>query len=125
MVFWRIEEVPSAKAHRVSERKKINNQPIRTKARSSIAKVRNLISQGELEAAEESLGDVYKALDKAAQKVHGLTNSFLKNHPTFGEQAEKFLSFVSDDDLIIHNAEFDLGFINNELLLIGKSPLDN
>ncbi|MBI50606.1 MAG: 30S ribosomal protein S20 [Chloroflexi bacterium] len=68
MVFWRIEEVPSAKAHRVSERKKINNQPIRTKARSSIAKVRNLISQGELEAAEESLGDVYKALDKAAQK---------------------------------------------------------
>ncbi len=60
--------MPSAKAHRVSERKKINNQPIRTKARSSIAKVRNLISQGELEAAEESLVDVYKALDKAAQK---------------------------------------------------------
>ena len=44
--------MPSAKAHRVSERKKINNQPIRSKARSSITKVRNLIAQGDLAAAE-------------------------------------------------------------------------
>jgi small subunit ribosomal protein S20 len=61
-------EVPSAKAHRVGERKKINNQPIRTKARSAITTVRNLIQQGDLDAAQESLVDAYKALDKAAQK---------------------------------------------------------
>ncbi len=60
--------MPSAKAHRVSERKKINNQPIRSKARSSITKVRNLIVQGDLAAAEGSAIDAYKALDKAAQK---------------------------------------------------------
>ena len=60
--------MPSAKAHRVSERKKINNQPIRSKARSSITKVRNLIAQGDLAAAEGSAIDAYKALDKAAQK---------------------------------------------------------
>ena len=60
--------MPSAKAHRVSERKKINNQPIRSKARSSIAKVRNLIEEGDLAAAEGSVIDAYKALDKAAQK---------------------------------------------------------
>ena len=60
--------MPSAKAHRVSERKKINNQPIRSKTRSSITKVRNLIAQGDLAAAEGSVIDAYKALDKAAQK---------------------------------------------------------
>ena len=60
--------MPSAKAHRVSERKKINNQPIRSKARSSITKVRNLIAQGVLAAAEGSVIDAYKALDNAAQK---------------------------------------------------------
>ena len=60
--------MPSAKAHRVSERKKINNQPIRSKTRSSITKVRNLIAQGDLAAAEGSVIDAYRALDKAAQK---------------------------------------------------------
>ena len=60
--------MPSAKAHRVSERKKINNQPLRSKARSTISKVRNLIAEGELDAAEESITDAYKALDKAAQR---------------------------------------------------------
>ena len=60
--------MPSAKAHRASERKKINNQPIRSKARSSITKVRNLIEQGDLAAAEGSVIDAYKALDQAAQK---------------------------------------------------------
>ena len=53
--------MPSAKAHRASERKKINNQPIRSKARSSITKVRNLIAQGALAAAEGSVIDAYKA----------------------------------------------------------------
>ena len=60
--------MPSAKAHRVSERKKINNQPIRSKARSSITKVRDLIAQGDLDAAEGSITDAYKALDKASQR---------------------------------------------------------
>ncbi len=68
---------------------------------------------------------VEKEIDEAAQKVHGLTNSFLKKHPSFDEQANKFLNFIGKDDLIIHNAEFDLGFINNELKIIGKNKLTN
>ena len=60
--------MPSAKAHRASERKKINNQPLRSKARSTISKVRKLIAEGELDAAEESITDAYEALDKATQR---------------------------------------------------------
>ena len=52
----------------MNQRKKRNNQPLRSKARSAISKVRNLITEGELDAAEESITDAYKALDKAAQR---------------------------------------------------------
>ena len=53
--------------------------------------------------------------DKRAEEIHGLTNEFLKDKPKFSEIAEEFLEFISNSKIIIHNATFDLGFINAEL----------
>ena len=66
-----------------------------------------------------------KKIDEEAVKVHGLTNNFLKNYPSFKKQSNQFLKFIGDDTLIIHNADFDIGFINNELELIGANPINN
>ena len=66
-----------------------------------------------------------KIIDESATKIHGLTNSFLNEYPPFKEYVKKFLAFIGNDPLIIHNAEFDLGFINNELMLLGIEPLKN
>ncbi|MDC0226710.1 DNA polymerase III subunit epsilon [Alphaproteobacteria bacterium] len=68
---------------------------------------------------------VEKKIDVGAIKVHGLTNDFLNNHPSFEDQAQIFLNFLKDDTLIIHNSQFDLGFINNELKIIGRPELKN
>ena len=64
-----------------------------------------------------------KIIDESAIKIHGLTNAFLNEYPPFKEYVKKFLAFIGNDPLIIHNAEFDLGFINNELMLLGIEPL--
>lgn len=56
-------------------------------------------------------------------KVHGLTSIFLESHPVFAEIARDFLDFISDSPLIAHNAEFDMRFINSELLLAGFDPI--
>ncbi len=53
--------------------------------------------------------------------VHGLTTEFLSNKPLFSEVAESFLSFLGESNLIIHNAKFDIGFINYELQLLENS----
>ena len=53
--------------------------------------------------------------DKRAEEIHGLTNEFLKDKPKFSDIAEEFLDFISNSKIIIHNATFDLGFINAEL----------
>ena len=66
-----------------------------------------------------------KIIDESAIKIHGLTNAFLNEYPPFKEYVKKFLAFIGNDPLIIHNAEFDLGFINNELMLLGIKPLKN
>jgi len=68
---------------------------------------------------------VDKIMSEGAQKVHGLTNEFLSSYPNFKDQSEKLLNFLKDDVLIIHNADFDLGFLNNELKIIGNPPLNN
>ena len=66
-----------------------------------------------------------KIIDESATKIHGLTNAFLNEYSPFKEHVKKFLAFIGNDPLIIHNAEFDLGFINNELMLLGIGPLKN
>tara|TARA_B100000700_G_C14951246_1_gene811748 strand:- start:690 stop:1370 length:681 start_codon:yes stop_codon:yes gene_type:complete len=68
---------------------------------------------------------VEKQITESAQKVHGLTNSFLSSYPSFQEQVDSFLEFIKDDVLIIHNADFDTGFLNNELKIAGRKPLKN
>ena len=68
---------------------------------------------------------VEKKIEASAQKIHGLSNEFLSTHPTFEEQVQKLLDFIKEDTLIIHNAEFDKGFINNELKILKKPHLKN
>ena len=55
--------------------------------------------------------------------VHGLTAEFLANHPPFADIADELATFVAGDRLVIHNAEFDLAFINAELARLGRSAL--
>lgn len=54
-----------------------------------------------------------------ALKVHGITNEFLNAYPKFNEIADSLLEFIGDDRLVIHNARFDLGFLNVQLELCG------
>ena len=60
-----------------------------------------------------------------ALEVHGYTDEFLSNQKKFNEIGEEFLSFIKDKKLIIHNAEFDLSHLNNELALLGKKKINN
>jgi DNA polymerase III subunit epsilon len=57
-----------------------------------------------------------REIDAAAIEVHGITNEFLADKPRFGDVARDFLEFVKDAEVIIHNAPFDVGFINHELM---------
>ena len=64
-----------------------------------------------------------KKVSKKALEVHGYTDEFLSDKKKFREIADEFLDFIKDKRIIIHNAEFDLAHINNELILIGKSRI--
>jgi len=61
-----------------------------------------------------------REIDEGAIAVHGITNEYLADKPRFREVAEEFFEFIKDAQLIIHNAAFDIGFINNEFALIGQ-----
>lgn len=60
-----------------------------------------------------------REIDAGAIEVHGITNEMLADKPRFADVARDFLDFVSGAELIIHNAPFDVGFINHELKLLG------
>jgi DNA polymerase-3 subunit epsilon len=60
----------------------------------------------------------------AAEAVHGLSISFLTGKPLFAEQVDGLMEFLGDAPLVAHNAGFDFGFLNNELALIGRDPVD-
>ena len=68
---------------------------------------------------------VDKEISESAQKITGITNKFLSDKKKFSDQCDDLLNFIKNDPLIIHNADFDLGFINNELSLIGRPPISN
>ncbi len=55
-----------------------------------------------------------------AMKVHGISNEFLRDKPPFAEVVNELLTYVEDAEIIIHNAAFDVGFLNKELELVGK-----
>lgn len=59
-----------------------------------------------------------------AQNIHGITTEFLKDKPLFREIADDFLNFIQQDRLIIHNASFDIGFLNAELTRVSRPIID-
>ncbi len=65
------------------------------------------------------------SISVSAQRVHGISNDFLVGKPTFNMIANKFLDFIKDDMIIIHNAEFDSNFINKELQNCGFKNIKN
>jgi DNA polymerase III subunit epsilon len=64
-------------------------------------------------------------VSEKALKVHGYTDEFLAKQKKFAEIEEKFLNFIRGKRLVIHNAEFDLAHLNNELSILGKNKLTN
>ena len=66
-----------------------------------------------------------RKVSENALKVHGYTDEFLSDKKKFKDIADEFLNFIKDKKLIIHNAEFDLSHLNNELKILGKEPLNN
>ena len=66
-----------------------------------------------------------REIDAGAVAVHGLTYERLQNEAKFGDIVASFMEFIEGAELIIHNAPFDMGFLNNELGLLGLPPLQN
>lgn len=62
-------------------------------------------------------------IDEGAQAVHGISREFLADKPRFADIVDGFLDFIDGAELIIHNAPFDVGFLNAELELLGKSSV--
>ena len=66
-----------------------------------------------------------RKVSEKALEVHGYTDEFLSTHKKFAEIVDEFLGFIENKRLVIHNAEFDLSHLNNELTLLGKKKLNN
>lgn len=62
-------------------------------------------------------------IDEGAIAVHGLSQEFLSDKPVFADIVDEFLAFVGEDKLVIHNASFDMGFINAELARLDRAPI--
>lgn len=65
-----------------------------------------------------------REIDAGAVAVHGLSNEFLADKPRFADVAAEFMEFVRGAELVIHNAPFDVGFLNAELQRLDEGPLD-
>ena len=66
-----------------------------------------------------------RKVSEKALEVHGYTDEFLANQKKFSEVEKEFLEFIKDKRLVIHNADFDISHLNNELAILGKRKLDN
>jgi DNA polymerase-3 subunit epsilon len=66
-----------------------------------------------------------RKVSEKALEVHGYTDEFLSTQKKFSEIVDEFLNFIKDKRLVIHNAEFDLSHLNNELALLGKKKLNS
>ena len=66
-----------------------------------------------------------RKVSEKALEVHGYTDEFLSTQKKFSEIVDEFLNFIKDKKLVIHNAEFDLSHLNNELTLLGKKKLSS
>lgn len=77
-------------------------------------------------------GEVYhvyinpeRSMPQSAFEVHGLGDDFLRDKPVFAKVAQSFVDFVRDDKMVIHNASFDMKFLNHELATLGMAKLPN
>ena len=66
-----------------------------------------------------------RKVSEKAFEVHGYSDEFLSTKQKFEEIADDFIEFIKDKKIIIHNAEFDIGHLNNELALVGKKKINN
>ncbi len=66
-----------------------------------------------------------RKVSEKALEIHGYSDEFLSNQKKFSEISDEFLNFIKDKKLIIHNAEFDLAHLNNELSILGKKNIKN
>jgi len=66
-----------------------------------------------------------RKVSEKALEVHGYTDEFLSTQKKFSEVVDKFLNFIENKRLVIHNAEFDLSHLNNELVLLGRKKLNS
>ena len=66
-----------------------------------------------------------RKVSEQAFEVHGYSDDFLSKQKKFAEVVDEFLEFINGKRLVIHNAEFDLGHLNNELLILGKKKISN
>ena len=66
-----------------------------------------------------------RAMPKAAEEVHGLSDAFLANKPLFADSVDELLAFLGDAPLVAHNATFDFRFLNAELRRAGRDPVGN
>ncbi len=66
-----------------------------------------------------------RKVSEKALEVHGYTDEFLSDKKKFSQIVDEFLDFIKEKRLVIHNAEFDLSHLNNELKILGKEPLKN
>lgn len=64
-------------------------------------------------------------IDQGAQEVHGISLEFLQDKPRFADIADELIAFIADAELIMHNAPFDVGFLNCELGLIGQQTVES
>jgi DNA polymerase III subunit epsilon len=62
-----------------------------------------------------------RPVERGAEEVHGITDDFLQAKPVFQDIVDEFIDYIKDAELIIHNAPFDVGFLNHEFKLIGKN----
>lgn len=63
-------------------------------------------------------------IDEGALAVHGISREFLADKPRFGDIANEFLDFIRGAELVIHNAAFDVGFLDSELNMLGLAPIE-
>ena len=89
-----------------------------------------IVSIGAVELIDGEIGgsfymeiDPLRSIPPEVSAIHGLTNEKLKDKPAFFEVAPVFLKFIGDSPLVIHNARFDMGFLNAELTAAGFDPI--
>ena len=84
-----------------------------------------LIDHVKTEKSFHSYINPERQIPEASQKIHNISNEKVKDKPKFGEIIKKFMDFIGNDILVIHNADFDLKFLNYELNKIGMEKIQN